>query len=58
MKKQERFRIYLNHLREKVRDRSLKLKGLDSNTVRFVRHAVKIIEEATDLNHLAIMKQV
>ena len=45
-------------LREKVRDRSLKIKGLDANTIRFVRHSVKIIEEAADLNHLAIMKQV
>ncbi len=43
-------------LREKVRDRSLKLKGLDSNTTRFVRHIVKTIEEAADLNHLALMK--
>jgi len=43
--------------RDKVRQKIQKLKKLDADTNRFIRHAVKIIEEATDMNHLALMKQ-
>ncbi|MBI5148338.1 phosphate uptake regulator PhoU [Candidatus Pacearchaeota archaeon] len=42
-------------LRNNVRDKALALQNLDGNTARFVRHAVKIIEDATDLQHLTVM---
>jgi len=45
-------------IRQKVRDKSLKLKKLDPSTTRFLRNAVKIVEEAADINHLALMKQL
>jgi phosphate uptake regulator len=44
-------------IRDGVRKKSLELKELDPSTTRFVRHGVKIVEEAADLNHLALMKQ-
>jgi phosphate uptake regulator len=46
-------KIYV--LREKVRADSLKLPGLNGNSIRFVRHIVKIIEDAADLSHLTLM---
>jgi len=45
-------------MRDKVRAKTLTFKKLDPNTMRFLRHATKIIEEAADLNHLALMKQI
>jgi hypothetical protein len=42
------------HLREKARAKMDKMK-LDSITARFMRHNVKIIEDAADLIHLTIM---
>ncbi|MBT3398276.1 phosphate uptake regulator PhoU [archaeon] len=45
-------------LREKVREDSLKLLGLDKHTVRFTRHIVKIIEDAADLSHLTLMMKL
>jgi len=45
-------------MREDVRERSLSLLRLDAHTARFVRHLVKIIEDAVDLSHLTIMKNL
>lgn len=42
-------------LREKVRNESLNLMKVGSHTLRFVRHVVKIIEDAADLSHLSLM---
>jgi len=44
--------------REKVRNESLKLKGLNGNTFRFVRQAVKIVEDAADLSHLTLIMKL
>jgi phosphate uptake regulator len=41
--------------REKVREDSMNLMKIDAATARFVRHTVKIIEEAVDLSHLTFM---
>jgi len=45
-------------LRDKVREKSLQFKGLNADTTRFVRHVVKVIEEAADLNHLTLLKNL
>jgi len=45
------------YLRQKVREKSLSLK-VEGHTIRFVRHIVKIIEDAHDLSHLAIMMRL
>jgi len=42
-------------LREKVREKSLGLNSNDPNAGRLMRHIVKIVEDAADLNHLAVM---
>ncbi|VVB78400.1 Uncharacterised protein [uncultured archaeon] len=41
-------------LRDKVRESSMNLSA-DKFTTRFIRHIVKIIEEAADLSHLTLM---
>ncbi len=43
-------------LREKVREDSFTLPKTDPTTSRFIRHIVKIIEDAADLNHLTVMR--
>lgn len=48
----------LYNLRDKLRENAMKIKTNDPNTQRFIRHLVKIAEDATDLNHLALMKQL
>ncbi|HLC78464.1 MAG TPA: phosphate uptake regulator PhoU [Candidatus Nanoarchaeia archaeon] len=45
-------------LREKIRKKSLSFSKLDSNTTRFLRHVVKIAEDAADLNHLTLIKNL
>lgn len=45
----------LYSIREKVREKSLKINSKDANANRMIRHIVKIIEDATDLNHLGAM---
>ncbi len=45
-------------LREKVRTESVELKKLTPQTWRFIRHAVKIAEDAADLNHLTLMRKL
>lgn len=45
-------------LREKVREKSLEFNKVDSSTLRFIRHVVKIAEDATDLTHLTLMKNL
>jgi phosphate uptake regulator len=45
-------------LREKVREISLKVKDKDPETIRFVRHNVKIAEDLADLNHLALIRKL
>lgn len=45
-------------IRDTVRTKSLKLTKTNPETVRFIRHIVKIIEDATDLNHLTIMRKL
>ncbi len=42
-------------IREKVREKSLKINLKDANANRMSRHIIKIIEDAADLNHLGIM---
>ena len=42
-------------LREKARDKTHLIKVKDPQVIRLMRHLVKIIEDAADLNHLAIM---
>ncbi len=44
-------------IREKVREKSM-LKRIDPDTSRFIRHIVKIVEEAADLNHLTLMSKL
>ncbi len=48
----------LSSIRDKVRENSMKIRVVDPDTQRFIRHIVKIVEDATDLNHLALMKQL
>jgi phosphate uptake regulator len=45
--------IYI--IREKIRDKSMQIKINDSNSIRLIRHIVKICEEAADLNHLTLL---
>ena len=45
----------LYHIRDNVREMSIKIPRSDPNTTRFVRHIVKIAEDATDLIHLSLM---
>jgi len=45
-------------LRDKVRKDSQKIKITDGNTFRFIRHLVKIIEEAADLSQLNVMMRL
>ncbi|MBR9706483.1 phosphate uptake regulator PhoU [Candidatus Pacearchaeota archaeon] len=44
--------------RKKIRAESLKLKATDKHTVRMIRHIVKIIEDASDLSHLTLMRRL
>ncbi len=44
--------------RETVRAKSLLLLKTDVHTARFVRHAVKIVEDAADLSQLTLMKNL
>ncbi len=46
------------NIREKVRIESLKIKGINGNTFRFVRQAVKIVEDAADLSHLTLIMKL
>ena len=43
-------------LRDKVREKSFALQKVDALTTRLVHHIVKIVEDATDLNHLTAMR--
>jgi phosphate uptake regulator len=45
----------LYNLRDKLREDSLKIKITDKHTLRFVRHIIRIIEDAADLSHLTLM---
>jgi phosphate uptake regulator len=45
-------------IREKVREDSLKYYKANPETMRFIRHLVKIIEEANDLTPLNIMRRL
>jgi len=45
-------------LRDRVREDSLRLSGPDKHTTRFIRHIVKIIEDAADLSHLTLMMKL
>ena len=42
-------------LRDKARQEAMKLTKFDKHTIRFARHIIKIIEDATDLSHLTLM---
>ena len=42
-------------LREKIRDKSMDIQTKDPNSIRMIRHLVKIVEEATDLNPLNLL---
>jgi hypothetical protein len=42
-------------LRQRARDKAMGLKKLDAVTTRFVRHTVKIAEDAADLTQLTLM---
>jgi len=42
-------------LREKIREKSMQIKTKDANTIRMIRHLVKIVEEAADLNPLTLL---
>lgn len=44
--------------RDKVRDSSLKLGKIDSETSYFLKHLVKIIEESADLTQLTIIRKI
>jgi phosphate uptake regulator len=44
--------------REEVREKSMNLLKLDPHTARFVRHAVKIVEDVADLSHLTFIKNL
>lgn len=48
----------ITNMREDVREQSLSLLKIDAHTARFARHIVKIIEDATDLSHLTIMRNL
>jgi len=45
-------------LRQKVREDYLKIKTDNKHTTRFIRHIVKIIEDAADLSHLTLMMKL
>ena len=45
-------------IREKVRKKSMEIKTRNQTTIRFIRHIVKIVEEAADLSHLTIMRNI
>ena len=45
-------------IREQVREESLKYYKANSETMRFIRHLVKIVEEANDLTPLNIMRRL
>lgn len=47
----------LYKIRNKVRELSMSLAKNDAVTTRFIRHIVKIAEDAADLSHLALMKK-
>jgi phosphate uptake regulator len=47
----------LYNQRNKLRELSMALAKNDAITTRFIRHIVKIAEDAADLSHLALMKQ-
>ena len=48
----------LFELKDKTRLKFSKLKDIDSNTTMFLMHAVKIIEDSSDLIPLALMKKL
>jgi len=43
-------------IRDRVREKSMNLLKLDATTARFVRHCVKIVEDAGDLSHLTLIR--
>ena len=45
-------------LRNSLREKSDKIKKTDAITTRFIRHMVKISEEAADLTHLTLIKNL
>ncbi|HLC53673.1 MAG TPA: hypothetical protein VJK03_03955 [Candidatus Nanoarchaeia archaeon] len=45
-------------LRNTVREKSLLIPRLNSATTRFIRHIVKIAEDAADTSHLALMRKL
>ena len=45
----------LYSIREKARDKASTIKSTDPHVVRMMRHIIKIVEDAADLNHLSIM---
>lgn len=45
-------------LREEIREKSMKVTSIDSNTSKFVNHALRIFEDSYDMNHLAIMRRL
>jgi len=45
-------------LRNDVREKSLKVLDIDSYTSSFVNHALRILEDAYDMNHLSIMRKL
>jgi len=48
----------LFNIRNKTRGKSMDLLKLEPNTARFVRHVVKIVEDAADLSHLSLIKNL
>ncbi len=45
-------------MRDKIRNESMKVLNIDSNTSTFVNHALRIFEDAYDMNHLSIMRKL
>jgi phosphate uptake regulator len=62
------FQLYYNYdqkkiikfmkIREEIREKSLKVMGLDANSSKFINHAERIFEDAYDMNHLSIMRKL
>ena len=44
--------------REAIRKKSLSLMNTNSDTAKFIMHAVKIAEDSYDLAHLSVMKKL
>src|SRR3989338_282246 len=52
-------RIEVVHIiRDKIREKSMSLATSHANTMRFIRHLVKIAEECADLSHLTLMRKL